>query len=49
MVMGVATAASIMSARCNHDAQIAGTTQSKRWTINVIAQYSAATTAIDDD
>ena len=47
---GAATAAIITPACCDCDAQIAGTTWSKRWTINVIAQYYSATTiAIDDD
>jgi hypothetical protein len=49
VVTGVATAASITSARCNHDAQISGTTHSERWTINVIAGYSTTTIAMDDD
>ncbi len=36
--------------RCDcEDAQIASTTQCERWTINVIAGYSATTIAIDDD
>ena len=42
-------AARITSARCDRDVQITGTARSERWTINVIAQYSATNIAIDDD
>jgi hypothetical protein len=40
-----------MSACCNHDAQIAGTTQSERGIINIhmMARYSTTTIAIDDN